>query len=184
MSESAIEVRCQLTVDDLTLFQRFHRLRQFGFLLLPLVFLLVIFAAALIQALRKSQLVQQVLVNLAPLMLCFAAALYFIITGPRRDATRQYNATQSLRELAVLHFSDSGITSEGASSSWSIAWKVVTGVQETKSLFVVYHTGNVGLVIPKRLFSGIDKVDDFRQRLAAWVSPLRVQSGGFAGDWS
>jgi hypothetical protein len=79
-------------------------------------------------------------------------------------AWRQYRKQQTLRERIAYRLTEFGIRADGENSKGEIAWKVIHAVRETRTMFVIYHSAQIGWVIPKRFVSG-GAVDAFRTHL-------------------
>jgi hypothetical protein len=105
--------------------------------------------------------------------------------APYFAARKQFAKIQWLREPMRYRFDDEGPHVAGPSFSGTIVWKVLPGIHETKTLFIVYQTSQAAWIIPKRFFWGDEReLTRFRSfAIAHLAEPGKFHSIVFPGKW-
>ncbi len=81
---------------------------------------------------------------------------------------RIYRRNLRLFEMRTVTFSDEGVKSEKATTgSVEAKWSSFEKFKETKNLFLTYQTKDVVSIVPKRAFSNLDDIGQFRNLLAS-----------------
>ena len=79
-----------------------------------------------------------------------------------------YRRNLRLFEMRTVTFSDDGVKSEKATTgSVEAKWSSFEKFKETKNLFLTYQTKDVVGIVPKRAFSNLDDIGQFRNLLAS-----------------
>jgi YcxB-like protein len=79
-----------------------------------------------------------------------------------------YRRNPRLFEMRTVTFTDDGLRSEKATSGTIEAkWSSFEKFKETKNLFLTYQTKDVIGMVPKRAFSNLDDIEQFRNLLAS-----------------
>jgi hypothetical protein len=186
-TESVVELHGTLGIAELKRFQYFHTLRR-GWLIvvvvaLVLILLLLFPQFALISSANPEYDWRAALTNATPfiILLLFWALVIGVI--PYRTARKQLAAQSYLREPITYVFTSETISGTGISASWSIVWNVLKRVQETESLFLLYHGPNIAVIVPKRFFQSPAEMERWCQLVLACIAPKRIEKPGLIGRW-
>jgi hypothetical protein len=83
-----------------------------------------------------------------------------------------YRRNPRLFEMRTVTFSDEGVKSEKVTTgNVEAKWRSFEKFKETKNLFLTYQTKDVVGIVPKRAFSNLDDIRQFRNLLASKLSP-------------
>lgn len=102
---------------------------------------------------------------------CWIALLYSVILP--YQAKRLYRQHVGLRQPHHVHWDDHFLHIRRADTHWRIGWEEITQVKENRDMLLLYCSGTLFNIFPKRCFSSLDSLEDFRARLAASTSPTR-----------
>lgn len=106
--------------------------------------------------------VNPVVQNLLP----FVLLLLLWLLAPWWGAWRQHRKLQTAQERIAYRLDEFGVHAEGENFRSEIAWKLVHAVRETKTMFVIYQSSQLGWVIPKRFLpnGGVDAFRGYLER--------------------
>ena len=164
---SAIELQGTVVLADLVRAEYFSVLRRIPWLSVIAIILFVLIAP----------------VNAAPLG--FIVLVLALITAliPYRIARRHLRDRSYLHKPIAWVFDSEAISSAGTGISSRIAWGLLKRVRETKSMFLLYHSRDAAVIVPKRFFRSLDEMDRWRQLVAAYVDPKLIEKPSFVGRW-
>jgi hypothetical protein len=80
---------------------------------------------------------------------------------------RIYHRNPQLFEMRTVTFNDEGVKSEKATGNIEAKWSSFVKFKETKNLFLTYQSKDVIGMVPKRVFSNLDDIGQFRNLLAS-----------------
>jgi hypothetical protein len=98
-----------------------------------------------------------------------------------RIARRQF--ADHLGELITTVFDSATIITTGTGVSSSVSWSVLKRIQETKSMFLLYHTASAAVMVPKRFFRSPEEIERWRQLVASCMDPKLIEKPSFVGRW-
>ena len=180
MPTSTVELQGEIMVSDFVKFRYFHKFsRRWYLALAELAFLLLTFLltiAALIVS-KKGEAPTNII---APLLL-FCLWSYLLFIRPCTAARQQLKTETYHCDLMSYAFTHDGFQAKGPNSSWELAWKVILGVYETKSLFLIYSGSSAATVLPKHLFHSIEEMAAWRSLVSAAIAPKKVKGPGLIG---
>ena len=179
----AIEISGTLSLGDVTRFQYFHSLRRSWPVAIMLAALVVLLLPILILGfvISPESDWHQVTTNMLPFLGLLLLWIFLLVGLPRIAAKKQFAAQRYLREPITYSFDPETFSGTGPSAKWSLAWDVVKQVRETKTLFVIYHASNVGVIVPKRFFPSRPVMEEWQNLLTARLEPKQIEKPGFVG---
>jgi YcxB-like protein len=182
-----IELHGTFTLSDFVRFHYFHTLRLCWWLLaIVAVFLLIVaplFLALFVNTYPPVVSWSSVEEGAVPFVAGCLVLTYALTVMPYQRAKKQYAAQNYLREPVRTSFAAEGISSEGSGISSKVVWSIVKQVRETKSLFLLYYSANMALIVPKHFFEAPDQMDQWRQLVAASIDPKLIEKRGLVGRW-
>jgi hypothetical protein len=99
---------------------------------------------------------------------------------PYLSARYQLRKQRYLREPMRFSFSEAGVRLEAPSFSSEVTWALVQCVRETKSVFLIYTSGQVAWFLPKRFFADASDVQSWKQfAIAHLQKPTLFRSPGW-----
>jgi len=183
--EAAIEATGTLTFSDLARFHYFHSLRRTWWIgLLAMVMPPATVAALFLTgATVRRPGVAAVETPVWPFLIL--PAVSFLAAGvlPYWRARRQYRSQTSLRDAITYTFRADAIGGQTRGASWQIGWDRVHKLRETKSLFLLYQSSKVAVLVPKRFFRGMAEMERWRALAEARTAPKGIEKPGVAGRW-
>lgn len=172
-----IDLEVQYTVEDYVRGTSFilnrHSIVKYGFLILPLIPLMV----SGISFLQNPDAFYRMswklmLVNFAPVLVLvvFLAAVRFY-SNPflKWNLQRQFKSSPLLREKQDVAFDETGIKGETALSSAVTKWDAVIEATETERDFFFFVTSKKALFVPKRAFA-----DEFQMNLLRSLARMKL----------
>lgn len=110
-----------------------------------------------------------------PLFLVFVGA--FLMTAPRRAATRAFAADPLLSERMTGEADERGVRIEQAHGSTDLPWSSTYDVAMTSKVVIVYQSASLFRVFPREFFADEESWQTFRRLAAVAVPPVRPQRG-------
>ncbi len=168
-----IVLRGTVSRNDLLRFQYFHIMR----LIWPLEILTVTLTLVMVPAILLSDRMSfwKEGLEFSP----FVLWTLMMNALPWWTGARQYKTQAYLREPVRYTFSGDGVSAAGESSSWTMAWENLKRVRETKTLFVLYHGANVGVLVPKHFFESAEQMAQWRALVDASAPQSKIQKPGW-----
>ena len=169
----------------MTQFQYFHTLRRSWPIAVFAALVLILFVPLLALAVTANPENDwhAVLTNATPFILLLLFWIFMMGAMPYRNARKQLAGQSYLREPVTYVFNSETISGTGAGASSTFVWNHLKRVCETKSLFILYHGSNFGVIVPKRFFQNPAEMEKWRQLVLACVAPKRIESPGIVGRW-
>lgn len=188
MPDEDLQVSGRVTVEDLARFQHAHSARTSGWIVV--IFATVAIPVAVGVLLDGSSGSSdgtpgwaQVAKNATPWGLMMLLWIVLIFVRPRFIAKKQISQQAVLQQPVTFSFTDESFGQSGPINSWSAQWAVLKRVRETRSLFVLYHGANTGVVLPKRFFDTPGQIEQFR-RIVLSNSPVKAfETGRWLDRW-
>lgn len=112
-----------------------------------------------------------------PLSLLVILLIHYAVR-PYLGARRTLRLQKHVLEPVTFSFTNESIVSTRPSAGAVIAWNVIVGMRETKSLFVLYETPTLCIIIPKRFFENAAAIDSWRRIVAAHLPPKQIARPG------
>jgi len=165
-----------LDLGDLARFQYFHTFRRTWpvAVVAVLILTLVMPLSTLAIIANPDSDLRPIFTNALPFALLLVLWLFLLGAMPYRNARKALTAQNYLREPITYTFTDETISGMGPSARWSIAWNVIKRMQETRSLFLLYHAPNVAVIVPKRFFQSAREMELWRQLVASYLDSKRI----------
>jgi hypothetical protein len=171
-----IELHGTLTVSDLRRFQYFHRFRRLWPIVL-LVLLLSISLLVIMTAFPNPNLIA----NVQPLLILFALWLALLFAAPDIQARLIFSRQPYFRYPMTQTFTSTGYETKGTGFSSEVSWGILRNVRETKSLFLLYHTPQMALVVPKRFFVSDEQMETWEEAVTVGIAPKKLSKAGWVG---
>lgn len=97
--------------------------------------------------------------------------LLYLIVSPYFSAKKYMASNRSLGEKIHYVFSTTGINTNAASFSGTLAWQNVFEARETGSNFLIFNSRSSMYIIPKRCFRDVEHMQAFKRLLQAELGP-------------
>lgn len=166
-----MEVNYQLTVDDFRRAIKTYRTRT-PFLSwtvrVGIGFAILIFATGVTLLILEPH--GHAFRNLIPLYIFYTLWTLVFWTSPYLSARSQFRGSPSATAPITLDVTDAGLHFRSQHTDSKVDWSAYVKWLEEKTIFALFPTPKIFIVIPKRAFT-VDQVSEFRELLRQHVKP-------------
>jgi hypothetical protein len=172
-----------LSLSDIVRFQYFHLMRKAwpAALVIALMLLACIVGTCLI--LLAGDLSR--LVNPGLFLVIFSLGACLLGASPYWSARKQFSTQKFLQKPMRFTFGLDRVRLEAPDFAGELSWPIVHRVDETNSLFLIYHNPHIAWILPKRFFWGEEQlIQQWRDFAAKQLGkPHRLHRHDVLGKW-
>jgi hypothetical protein len=181
MPDTPITLHGALSVQDLRRIFFFGMFRKPFWIVFGGVGLLALIALAVAAAASSNGI--SILLNASPFVILLLFWFVAMAVLPGWSAARRFKTEKHWREPATYEFQPEEIRIARPSQSSVMKWALVTGVRETKSLFLI-ELGEAAIPLPKRFFANAGQVEEWKRLVLSQVSSQKeIGVKGLAARW-